>query len=297
MKKKYMMMVLGIFPALCTGLMAQAELSDANMVITNFTHESFLEGTNTFSSGTANKVRLTLLEAGDGSTTSFSPAQGVTCDGALESTVVRLAYRTSQPQNYSCIQVENLGTATITHVAFRGWYNVPGQQVLTYGYSTNTDQEEDFIVPLDSWMEEDTPLYFGQYCSLGTSFDGTDKVPTPGARYIRLSSNPSFPNLGKDVFYNSSTDVSIWGIYIWTDDQGIPSSAKQAGEENLSYSYGNGQVSFSQMVNACVYDPSGKAILSLEKTQHLEMHRLPKGLYLLRAKAGNGQQVNAKIHW
>ena len=217
-KKNIFFAVLVLVSSFSLGLKAQVDLSDATMSITDLTAAKFAEGTNEITINTKNSVKLTLVKVGGSTTSSITPAGTVTCDGVIGNSIVNLMVSTaSAPNDYSYIQLENLGTSNITHVAFRGWYNVSGNDDLTYGFS-ETGIEGSFSVPLDGSGWEDSPLKFEDNCSIGTTFDGSGKLEVPeGTKFIRLSSSPDLA-LPFPMF--SNTNVAVYGIYIWTDNNG-----------------------------------------------------------------------------
>ncbi|MCD7974010.1 MAG: hypothetical protein LUG18_15340 [Candidatus Azobacteroides sp.] len=276
---------------------AQMDVNEATIKITDFSEEAFSEGTNEFSSGSANRVKLTYGKTGSSNTFSITQANTFSCDGDIGSHIASLAYSTTNQDDHAYIQVENTGTSNITHVAVRGWYNVAGgNNMLTYGYSTTTDDESEFMVPMSEWGWEDTPLYFDQYCSIGETFDETSRFHVPEATYIRISSSPYFPNLPMNVFGYSNTNVAVYGIYIWTDDQGIPSGTVEQNQQGLKMTHTQENISFSLPVSLQIHDLSARVLLQEEQVKQASLQKLGKGVYIMTAKAPNGETITKKIY-
>ncbi|MCD7971672.1 MAG: hypothetical protein LUG18_03245 [Candidatus Azobacteroides sp.] len=291
----FLLSVLYMIPAM---IQAQTDLSEASIKIINFSEEAFSEGTNEFAGGTQSKVKLSFKKVGDSNTFSISQADVFTCDGNTGAGIANLAFTNTNSNDYAYIQIENTGTSTITHIAFRGWYNAgASNNMLTYGYSTTTEEETEFIVPMIMEIIEDTPLFFQAACSVGETFDQTAIPEVSGVKYIRLSSSPTFPNLPFNVFSNANTNVAIYGIYIWTDDQGIPSGVNVSTEEKLSMKYDRHIISFSRKVDAEVRDVSGRVMAQYKGITQMPVSCSEKGVYLIRAITPDGECLTEKIYY
>ncbi|MCD7972637.1 MAG: T9SS type A sorting domain-containing protein [Candidatus Azobacteroides sp.] len=276
---------------------AQTDITEATIAIINLSQEAFTEGSNEFTGGTQSKVKLTFDKAGDSNTFSITQANTYTCDGNTGSHIAVLAYNQTNSKDYAWIQIENTGTSNITHVAFRGWYNTGyANRMLTYGYSTTTDEEDRFTVPLFMGMIPDTPLYFQGACSVGEGISETDILEVTNAKFIRLSSDPMFPSLPVNAFSGANTNVAIYGIYIWTDDQGIPSTFPLTEKDKLTMTYENSYISLSQEAAVEISDLSGRIIEKHSQIKTISLHHLPKGIYLIKSMTANGERLTEKIY-
>lgn len=168
--------------------------------------------------------------------------------------------------------------------------------MLTFGYSMTNDEESEFTTIKDQYGFEDAPLVFDTYCDMArTAFENLTWLPVEGATYIRLTSSPSFPNIGFDLF-SGNANVAVYGIYILTDDQGIPSSILTGNEETFKVTRQGNIWYFSEKAeNIILYDTSGRIIRREGHIEYFSIQDINPGIYILRATNPKGEKITKKI--
>lgn len=121
------------------------------------------------------------------------------------------------------------------------------------------------------------------------TFEGVDPIPAnddtdlEAIRYIRI--NWSSADFGGLTYMGRGRPVALFGLNIYTNDNGNPTGVTPNETIDLDIKYINGMIEVNETADIYIYSLSGALIKKTLKSTSTKIGDLPKGLYVVKAQS------------